>query len=141
MKITDLASTDVEPKARSERQAPVGAKPAFNANDIRDQLRSYDRTPFLDVLADWLMCAPSVDAIVALAEKSPDKYIVAVSSLSKVAGFSERRELSVDMHVTLKKLSDSQLEDRLNVLADKLGINLNEMKEVKLIESDVPSQE
>lgn len=102
--------------------APQGAKPAWTADQLRAALRAYDRTPFLDVLADWIECAPSIDAIVRLAEKSPDKFIVAMTSLSKVAGFSERREV-VSLNINVKSMSDSQIEDRLEQLSSKLGVD------------------
>lgn len=127
-RITDLESTDgrrpYDPANPPVSTAPRGAKPAWTADQLRSALRSYDRTPFLDVLADWIECAPSIEAICKLAETKPDKFIVAMTSLSKVAGFSERRELSVDMSVSIKKLSDSQVEDRLATLCQRLGMSL-----------------
>ena len=99
----------------------------WTADQLRSALRSYDRTPFLDVLADWIECAPSIDSITRLAESHPEKFMVAVTSLSKVAGFSERRELAVDVTHNVKRMSDSQLEDRLRVLAQRLGMSLPQL--------------
>jgi len=86
-------------------------------------LRQYDRAPFIDVLVEWIGCGPGPDAIADFAEKHPDKYVAAVSSLARIAGFSEKTETRVDVNIDIRRLSDSQLEDKLAEFASKIGIS------------------
>lgn len=107
---------------------PDREKPLFSAEDIRGQLRSYDRSPFLDVLALYLECAPTVEALVDFADSHPDKWAQAIGVIGKLSGFTEKKEVAVDINVHIKSMSDSQLEDRLR-----------ELMNVKTIEHEEPS--
>lgn len=72
------------------------------------------------MLAVWAECAPHPDDISAFAERSPDRYIAALQSLGRIAGFTEKKEIDVDVHVHIRALSDSQLEDKLKQVTTKL---------------------
>ena len=97
-------------------------KPKWNGEQLRAQLSLYDRRPFLDLLAEWLECSPDPQAIQKFAEKYPDRYAGAIRALAQIGGFSEKREVSVDVHVNIRQLSDSQLEDRMRQLNEQLKI-------------------
>jgi hypothetical protein len=129
---------------------PVGRggwKPRWNGDELRAQLSLYDRKPFLDLLAEWLECSPDPEAIKAFSEKYPDRYAGAIRQLAQIGGFTEKREISVDVHVNIRQLSDSQLEDRLAALQEKLKLplaiehdaaegNTSEIVEIAIDESD-----
>jgi len=85
-------------------------------------LSLYDRRPFLDLLAEWLECSPDPEDIKRFASKYPDRYAGAIRQLAQIGGFTEKREVSVDVHVNIRTLSDSQLEDRLKQLTGELGM-------------------
>jgi len=93
----------------------------FTGDELRTRLRAYDRTPFLDLLACFLECAPSAADIRMLARKSPDKYIQAITQLARTSGFSDKTE-SVNFSVHVTKLSDSQLEDHVKQLSERLAL-------------------
>jgi hypothetical protein len=91
-------------------------KPMFNADHLRQQLRMYDRTPFMDVLQVFLNSMPSVEAIENFADRYPDKWAQAIGQIAKTAGFTEKKELTVDLLVGIREMSDSAIEDKLREL-------------------------
>jgi len=56
------------------------------------------------------------------ANKYPDRYAGAIRQLAQIGGFTEKREVSVDVHVNIRTMSDSQLEDRLKQLTQELKL-------------------
>lgn len=111
-----------------------GALAHFSADDIRQKLRQYDRTPFLDLLAAYVECAPTPEAMEAFATKYPDRYINALTALGRLAGFTEKREVEFSGNVNVRQLSDSQLEDRLNEMAAAIGAPMIDLKAIKVTE-------
>lgn len=113
--------TEVTP-ARSQKQSDLshrGRRPSWLVDDLTNKLRSYDRTPFMELLAYWMECAPTHEEIEAFARKKPDMWVKALTDLAKVSGYSDKQEVLHTFRVD--QLSDSQLEDQANALARKLG--------------------
>lgn len=104
--------------------AKEGMLPEWDADDLRKALSRYDRSPFMDLLAGFLMCAPSSAAITKLADAKPDVFVKAVSDLARISGYTDKREVEVNHRVKLETLSDSQLHDRAKALALELGMEL-----------------
>ena len=103
---------------------PQYMTPAFTGDDLRKALSRYDRQPFMDVLAAWMECAPTAEEVLAFAAKKPDAYIKAVSDLARMAGYTDKREVEVNLNLKLGAMSDSQLEDRMRELANTLNMEL-----------------
>lgn len=103
---------------------PESMSPAFTGDDLRKALSRYDRQPFMDVLAAWMECAPTPDEVLKFAAKKPDAYIKAVSDLARMAGYTDKREVEVNLNLKLGAMSDSQLEDRMRELASTLNMEL-----------------
>lgn len=101
---------------------PVSAAMPFTGDELRLRLRAYDRTPFLDLLAVMLECHPTEEDIRRLAKKSPDKYVAALSQLARTSGFTDKTETTHTVNVQVGRMSDSQLEDRLRMMADQLQL-------------------
>jgi len=101
---------------------PDSMRPQVTGDELRKALSRYDRQPFMDVLAAWLECAPEPEDVMTFARKKPDLYVNAVTSLARLAGFTEKREVEVNHTLRLGALSDSQLEDRAKRLALAMGI-------------------
>jgi len=114
---------DVTPKKVGTR-GRTSIRPLWDGEQLRQKLQAYDRTPFLDLLALFMECTPTPQTIMAFADKYPDRFIAAMSSLGKMGGFSERREIDVNMQQSVAKMSDSQLEDKLRDVAYRLSIPL-----------------
>ena len=95
----------------------VPHKPRYDTRKLHHQLSQYDRTPFLDLLSEWLQQSPSAEALAEFAERYPDKYVTAMASLARISGYTEKTvSLNLDVTMDLTQLSDSQLEDRLREL-------------------------
>ena len=109
----------------------------FDAEAIRGQLRSYDRSPFIDVLALYLECMPTVEALVDFADANPDKWASAIAAIGKLAGFTEKKEVAYEVNMNIRQMSDSQLEDKLEEMKRLL---LNTPDNAKVIEHD-PTEE
>lgn len=110
-------------KSRSNSLPAADSKsPGWTADDLRSALRRYDRSPFLDLLAAWMECAPQAEDVLALATKKPDVWVRGLSDLAKMGGFTEKQEV-IHSH-RLDQMSDSQLEDQMRKLATSMGVEL-----------------
>jgi hypothetical protein len=98
-------------------------RPTFDFNDVSERLRSYDRTPFLDLLALWMECVPTTEEIADFARKKPDLWVKAMTDLARIGGYTEKQEV---LHtVNVNQMSDSQLEDHARQLAQQFGLEFD----------------
>lgn len=118
---------------RSNLPAADSKSPGWTADDLRSALRRYDRSPFLDLLAAWMECAPTVEDVLSLAAKKPDVWARSLTDLAKMGGFTEKQEV-IHSH-RLDQMSDSQLEDQMRKVAASMGITLPKQF-THLIEAD-----
>lgn len=120
------------PTGKAQRGGTLGINqskaPSFTADDIRAQLRRYDRGPFMDLLAAWLECAPTPEDIIELAAKKPELWVSALGGLAKMAGFTEKSEVA-HTHV-IGRMSDHELAERARELSQRLGIPMLELEAV-----------
>ncbi len=94
----------------------------FTGDQLRMRLRQYDRMPFLDLLAAMLECAPTEADLRRLARTHPDRYITALGQLARTSGFTDKTEVNHNVNLTVGKMSDSQIMDRLRELQDQIGL-------------------
>lgn len=121
-----LANATPEQLAQASAGMVHGRKrPKFSADDLRLRLRQYDRTPFLELLQHWLENSPRTEDIERLVKRSPDKFISALATLAKIAGFTEKTESTVNINMNISQMSDSQLEDELKRQAAQLGLAID----------------
>lgn len=108
----------------------------FSGDELRIRLRQYDRAPFIEVLATFMQCMPSEHAIRAFAQRSPDRYINAIATLQRMAGYTDKTEstLNVNLAVAVGRMSDSQLEDKLR----ELGLDPDKVIDVESAEVAPP---
>lgn len=122
-KAVDAGSTKTTGRKRYSTQRPDSERPLFNAAAVHEQLQKYDRTPFIDLMVEWLRAAPSPEAIAAFAERAPGLYINALAALGRLSGFTEKTETLINLNVIdPRKLSDADLEDRLFAMQDQLRL-------------------
>lgn len=80
---------------------------------IEEELLNLSRTPFRRLLAKLLKCADDItdEELLAFAKKFPDRLFQATAICGKLAGYSDKHELSGDLPLTarLKGLSDMEL--------------------------------
>lgn len=113
----DLGPGDPKRKRKHYRHKDL---PLFNREQVSAALKTYDRRPFLDLLTTWLENAPDPEAILDFADAHPDRWANALASIAKIGGFTEKKEIDIDVNLNIRSLSDSQLEDRLAQLKSKL---------------------
>jgi hypothetical protein len=99
--------------AATKPPATIVRKRLLTQERLFKSLCRYDRTAFMELLAQFLDCAPTPEAIHAFANQHPDRWMTASKALAGVGGFTtERIEASVDV-ANLDEMSDSQLRARL----------------------------
>lgn len=97
-------------------------RPKFNSANIRDVLRKYDRTPFIDVLADWLEVMPEKEKIREWAEKKPYLYMQSLATLAKISGFGDKNEVMHHHVLDLTKMSDVEIERRVMEITERMSL-------------------
>lgn len=102
--------------ADQERQARYLEKRAR----INAEVSALIRSPFQRIVADYLACAPSPEAIKNFAEKFPDRYAAALAGLAPLAGFQKEINVqSTNIHL-VANLADSTLTARLQAAEQRL---------------------
>jgi hypothetical protein len=90
--------------------------PNVTGVDLRREIERLSRGPFMDVLVQFLGFTPSEEAIKALAESDPAKYVKALEGLSKLAGFQEELAIAHHIEVSVRDMSDAEIEQKLQDL-------------------------
>jgi hypothetical protein len=103
-------------------QVPVNRRIPFTGAELRTRLRNYDRYPFIELLAGFLECLPDEVAIMTFAKKYPDRYINALSQIARVAGYTDRTEVTHNMNLSITQMSDSQIEDKIREMTKTLNL-------------------
>ena len=101
------------------------AAPQLDPEEIARQLNAMNRQPFRDLLARFLRCAPSDEAIERLAERNPDRYAQALAIVGRLGGFNEKLELEGTLTHNLSQLSDAELLARMASLQGQLDMQSN----------------
>src|SRR5262245_44528809 len=122
VKASELKNTGRQ--SRPQHYNRTTAQPLWDADQLRQKLQSYNRVPFLDLLAIWMECMPSPQTVMAFADKYPDRWTKALVDLGRLGGFADRKEIDLNFAAQVQNMSDSQLEDALRDHAYKLGIPL-----------------
>lgn len=77
---------------------------------LREQLAGLDRTPFREVLADFLESKPSKRNIRALAAENPEKWVQALNVLGKMSNYSEKTgDTTLNVYANLQLKSDAEI--------------------------------
>ncbi len=102
--------------------------PRLDGDMIAAHVANLSREPFRDVLKRLLQAEPSVEAVLAYAERHPDRWGQLVTMIAKLSGFNERLEVETSHSVALAQLSDSELMGRLQEKLQNLGIEPEALK-------------
>lgn len=104
--------------------------------EIIDQLEVLSAEPFVQILADFVEARPSVEAIKAFAEKSPDRWSQGLTISGRLAGYKSDAQITVNnLLVNLSSMSDAEvqlaLEQRLKPYIDGKAVEIEgEAKEI-----------
>lgn len=93
---------------------------ALDTQQIKQNIELYQRTPFQELLAAYIDCAPSTEAIKAFAEEYPDRYFKALAILTPLAGYKETVTHEHNYLIAIHNMPDSEIEVRRKELEEKL---------------------
>lgn len=108
------------PSNHQDRQR-LSAQTELDVNELEELFSSLSRQPFVQELSRFVAANPSRAKIREFAEKYPDRWAQGVSILARLAGYSEKVDVSVSgliQHV--RALSDVELESRLKIVNQEL---------------------
>lgn len=108
----------------SGREYPKTALVEPSGEDIEQELESLSRAPFRRILKDFLGFAPSPDALRKFAEKYPDRWANALSTLSQLGGY-KKDVTETNNIIMIGHMDDSALRRRMAELESKLGVSGN----------------
>lgn len=91
---------------------------SLDPKKIQQKLFAGHREPFIRALADFMECQPTMEAIMAFANKSPDRWAQAVTMLAKLAGYSEKIEIEENVNINVRTKSDAELIQELGSMLD-----------------------
>jgi hypothetical protein len=93
---------------------------ALAPQELSAELSNLSRGPFIVALGDFLGCQPTLESIQIAADKSPDRWVQAITMLAKLAGYHDKLELSGSIGVEIAMLSDADLITRLESVEGEL---------------------
>ena len=117
---------------------PANRKYAPTREEIADQLKAFNRGPFLEVLADLMSCAPTLEDIETMAKDDPNKWAKTVQIIAKLSGYHDKLEITGNIAVEIKGLGDAQLLSKIEEVSKKLSV-LNKA-DYTLIEGEVEKE-
>jgi hypothetical protein len=86
------------------------------------QLSGYDRTPFIEQLAEIMLNGPRAADWRKFAIKHPDRWTQSLATMARVAGFSEKTEaLNLHLMADITGLSDADLSARLREMNEAIA--------------------
>lgn len=80
-----------------------------NRKEVLAHIERLSRSPYQELLADFMRAAPDVKAIREFAGKYPDRWAQAVHIISQLAGFEKGLVINQNNLLIIGKMSDSQL--------------------------------
>jgi len=103
--------------------------PQIPVATIAERVAVLSRSPFRDQVARILNCAPTDEAIVALAEKNPDRWGQLLAIVARLGGYTEKLEVEGTLVHTVNALSDAELAAKIaafdQLLATSFDCKLN----------------
>jgi hypothetical protein len=80
---------------------------------IKTQIENNQRGPFRELLARFLMAAPTDDAIHDEGQKYPNRWVQNIQMLAKSAGYKDGVEVEVNLNQWIASASDAELAQKL----------------------------
>ena len=89
------------------------ARRFFDKTELLDHFRGLSREPFIDTLAYVIGFQPTPVALRDFADKHPDRWANALSTLARLSGFHDKVEVENNINITIGKMGDAELEEQL----------------------------
>lgn len=117
----------VEPEKQKREVLTVQKlrRAALDPKKIQKHLFASHREPFVRALADFLECQPTMEAIKGFADKSPDRWAQAVTMMARLAGYSEKLEVTENININVRNKSDAEILQELSSVMDLNKVDLN----------------
>lgn len=109
--------------------------PRFDAADLLNEFTNFSRQPFTEVLTELIGAVPSPMAIKDFAEDHPDRWANAIATMSRLAGYHDKLEITGNIAVDIHNMGDAQLMEEIKKINEKLD---TVGKKDTLIEQDAP---
>lgn len=106
--------------SRNLKSFPAANRPSFSPEDFNRHYRRYSRQPFLDILAYLTGTIPDPVRLQEFANQYPDRWANACSTFAKLAGYSEKMEITGNIHLDVSVMGDAQLMQELEQVEKKL---------------------
>src|ERR1700704_2969729 len=88
----------------TKRQAAIRNK----ADEIYEELETYSRKPFMEMLSQAVSACPTPKDLLALSKKSPDRYGQYLSILARLAGFTDQTMVQLGLVQMLPTLPEAE---------------------------------
>lgn len=117
------APSEDQPQIPAVREAGIGGgKLHPNALQVGGEITRLLRAPFQRLLADYLGCAPTAEAIRKFADKSPDRWVQGLVMLGQMAGYTKDIHVTSDSTLNVHLMSDTDVRERLQAARAALGV-------------------
>lgn len=93
---------------------PEEKKKKVSQPSLSEQITFMSREPFARQLSEIMEVAPSKDSLREFAQRDPHLWAQMVTQFAKLAGYSDKLEMSGDLRVDAGNYSDSQLFDLIH---------------------------
>lgn len=126
---SDNPTNSTEELSKEEKQALANQERERQALVLKEQLANLDRTPFREVLADFLSCKPSQAQIQAFAAKNPDKWVQSLLMLGKLGNYTEKTpETTINLYQNLNLKSDAEVMVFIENEFSKAGLEIPDLR-------------
>jgi hypothetical protein len=119
-KNTILDNTIVKAATATNPGKTLSKYPSTDKSTIKYELDKLLRNPFRDELAKVLANSPNDEDLAAFAKKSPDRWGQLIAILGRLAGYSDKLEVSGSFEYNVNELSDAQVHSKREKLLAKL---------------------
>lgn len=123
--------TEQEIAQRGRRPQNIAAR--FSLADLKDQFGAMSRQPFVEILAHFMQCAPTSEAIEAFSNEYPDRWAKTLQTMARLSGYTDHLEITENIHLTIQHLGDADLIAKIADLDRELAIedgHLNESEQI-----------
>lgn len=127
--------TEQEIAQRGRRPQNIAAR--FSLADLKDQFGAMSRQPFVEILAHFMQCAPTNEAIEAFSNEYPDRWAKTLQTMARLSGYTDHLEITENIHLTIQHLGDADLIAKIADLDKQLALedgNLTNSEQVSDVE-------
>ena len=99
-------------------------RPRFHVEDLLREFASYNRGPFVEILAELMQCVPEPKQLQEFANKHPDRWANAIGTISRLSGYHDKLEIKGNIFLEVHSMGDAELMksiEEVNKQIKKMG--------------------